>query len=362
MKKHLLVLGAQWGDEGKGKITDYLMKDYDICVRFNGGNNAGHTIYRDGKKIVLHTLPTGILTEGKVAVIGHGVLVNPIELVQEIKQLQELGYSITSKNLKISDKCFTILENHIQTDKDREKSFTIGTTLKGIGPAMEDKVKRSAGRLHGHINWMDADFTKYGEAYRFLNQFVTNTMDYILTAEFDGKRLLFESAQGIMLDIDYGPNYPFVTSTNCGLGGVFNGAAPIREDIEVMAVLKPYITYVGNGPLKHEIEPEIASKLQAEGKEYGSTTGRLRRVGWLDFEDLQYAIKAARIDSFALTKVDVFDKLDVHKFYFDDSTFKHEKKLSSDEIKEMIEDETDIMVKIVSFGPNMEDIEEWSDE
>ena len=313
--KHTLILGAQWGDEGKGKIVDTLMKDYDICVRFNGGNNAGHTIYRDSQKIVLHTLPTGILTPDTVSVIGHGVLVNPIELFQEIQTLRAKGYSINATNLKISPECFMILNKHKELDKEREAVFKIGTTLKGISPAIEDKVTRKGFKLKDllDINKIhsftrtEEELDEYYYLGKYFVQFFENTMEYILRFENDHK-ILFESAQGIMLDLDYG-NYPFVTSTNCGLGGVFNGAAPIRSDIEVIAVFKPYITYVGEAKLDNEITGELAAKLQFEGQEYGSTTGRLRRVAWLDLKQLDYAIKAGRIDKFIVTKVDIFDKL-----------------------------------------------------
>ncbi|MCI0745702.1 MAG: adenylosuccinate synthase [Verrucomicrobia subdivision 3 bacterium] len=332
-------MGAQWGDEGKGKIIDVLTGEADVVVRTQGGNNAGHTVFIGKQKYVLHLIPSGILRKGKVCVIGNGVVVDPIGLVDEIDHLEKLGVTVND-NLFISDTAHLVLPYHRELDEHREilkGKNKIGTTKRGIGPAYGDKAartglrmidlikpKRFEERLKAKIKENNEilkafgarplSFTKVFEAYRRagerLAKYVTNTVIYLHQANRRGKNILFEGAQGTFLDIDHG-TYPFVTSSNTTAGGACTGSGipPHRMD-RVVGVMKAYTTRVGEGPLPTE-NSEIADLLHSMGREFGATTGRARRCGWFDAVATRYATMVNGIDALAVTNVDGLDTLDV---------------------------------------------------
>jgi adenylosuccinate synthase len=329
-----ILVGAQWGDEGKGKIIDVLTGNADIVVRTQGGNNAGHTVFIGKKKYVLHLIPSGILRPRKVCVIGNGVVVDPVSLVAEMDELEGLGVRV--KNLCISESAHLVLPYHRELDAQREHlkgKDKIGTTKRGIGPAYGDKAARTGLRM---IDLINADrfeallrfkiqenneilkafgakrlsFSKVHAAYRAagdrLKPFVTNTVVLLHEATRRGENILFEGAQGTFLDIDHG-TYPFVTSSNTTAGGACTGSgvAPHRMD-RVMGVMKAYITRVGEGPLPTE-SAEIADRLHGMGREFGATTGRARRCGWFDAVATRYAAIINGIDDLAVTNLDGLD-------------------------------------------------------
>ena len=333
----LAVIGSQWGDEGKGKITDLLGEQCDLVVRYQGGNNAGHTIIVENQKIVLHLIPSGILHDHCRGVIGHGVVLDPIALGEELAWIKKAGFSITPEKLKISSHCCVVTEYHKLLDKVREKSETvkIGTTQKGIGPAYEEKIARRGIRLKDladkalvleklrrSLDEREVLFKHhYGVAYPSLEEeterlvaaganltpFVGDTFGEIEYARQEGKSILYEGAQGVLLDIDYG-FYPFVTSSHTTLGGIFTGSTGGGRSAvpkEVIGVTKAYMTRVGSGPFPSELFDKTGEFLQARGEEWGATTGRKRRCGWLDLPLLNYAVKAGGLTSLALTKLDV---------------------------------------------------------
>ncbi len=330
-------MGLQWGDEGKGKAIDYLARDFDVVVRYQGGHNAGHTIYHDGKKIVLHILPSGIFSDGTVSVIGNGVVVNPIQLMKEIKEIQ--GHGVSLQKLEISSSAPLILPIHQHLDIVLETSrYTqIGTTKRGIGPAYEDltgrralfvkdladrdlfykkakplndyynKLIRSSGGDEIHL---DSYIDEYVEVGKFLAPFIKNTVYSLNQYVSEGKKILFEGAQGVLLDVNFG-TYPFVTSSNPTIGGLCTGTGLSHKAIgNITGICKAYTTRVGEGPFPSELSGETAEFLRAEGNEYGATTGRPRRVGWLDLVALKYAIMINGIDQIFFTKLDVLDKFD----------------------------------------------------
>jgi len=334
---NLLVIGLQWGDEGKGKAIDYLSKGYDIVVRYQGGHNAGHTIYHNGNKLVLHLLPSGVFTENTVSVIGNGVVINPIQLVEEIKSLEK--YNINPQKLVVSKNAPLILPFHQKLDIVFESSryIKIGTTKRGIGPAYEDLSGRRAvflkdlfdkdlfyskvkplndyyNKLIGlysndSVNIDDylEDYVKTGE---ILKDYAKDTIYYLNDEYKKGKKILFEGAQGILLDINFG-TYPFVTSSNPSVGGVLTGTGlPYKALNKIIGISKSYTTRVGEGPFPSELKEKQGDFLRAEGQEYGATTGRPRRVGWLDLVALKYSIMINGVDSIFLTKLDVLDKFD----------------------------------------------------
>jgi adenylosuccinate synthase len=334
-----ILVGAQWGDEGKGKIIDVLTNDADIVVRTQGGNNAGHTVYIGKQKYVLHLIPSGILRKGKVCVIGNGVVIDPISLVDEIKGLKKLGVQIDG-NLFISETAHLVLPYHRELDAQRELlkgKNKIGTTKRGIGPAYGDKAARTGLRVVDLVNPIRFEqqlkikikenneilkafgarplsFKQVHEDYRAagdqLKSFVTNTVVYLHEANRKGKDILFEGAQGTFLDIDHG-TYPFVTSSNTTAGGACTGSGipPHRMD-RVVGVMKAYTTRVGEGPLPTE-NSEIADMLHNMGREFGATTGRARRCGWFDAVATRHATMVNGIDEIAVTNVDGLDSLDV---------------------------------------------------
>jgi adenylosuccinate synthase len=334
-----ILVGAQWGDEGKGKIIDVLTSEADVVVRTQGGNNAGHTVFIGQQKFVLHLIPSGILRKGKVCVIGNGVVVDPAGLVEEIQGLQKIGVKV-NKNLFISETAHVVFPYHRELDEQREilkGKNKIGTTKRGIGPAYGDKAARVGLRVIDLVNSdrfaeklqikirennevlkafgaRPLSFKKVHDAYReagdFLKPFVTNTVIYLHQAMRRGKDILFEGAQGTFLDIDHG-TYPYVTSSNTTAGGACTGSGvpPHRMD-RVVGVMKAYTTRVGEGPLLTE-DSEIADLLHSMGREFGSTTGRARRCGWFDSVATRHATMVNGIDELAVTNVDGLDSLEV---------------------------------------------------
>jgi adenylosuccinate synthase len=336
-----ILVGAQWGDEGKGKIIDVLTEQADVVVRTQGGNNAGHTVYIGKKKYVLHLIPSGILRKKKTCVIGNGVVVDPIGLVSEIEGLRKLGIKVNG-NLFVSETAHVVFPYHRELDAQREVlkgKNKIGTTKRGIGPAYGDKAARVGLRVIDLVNterFEDKLATKikennevlkafgakplsfkqvyaaYREAGDYLKPFVTNTVIFLHEALRRGDDVLFEGAQGTFLDIDHG-TYPYVTSSNTTSGGACTGSgvAPNRMD-RVVGVLKAYTTRVGEGPLPTE-NAEIADMLHAMGREFGATTGRARRCGWFDSVATRHATMVNGIDDLAVTNIDGLDTVETIK-------------------------------------------------
>ena len=332
-----VVLGTFYGDEGKGKIIDYLGSNADIAVRCSGGNNAGHTIEVDGIKFAFHLIPSGILNKGTIAVIGNGVVVDPKVLIEEMENLKEHGYS--ADNLRISDKAHIILPYHVEMDKLLEENRgnnKIGTTARGIGPAYCDKYERCGIRAEDlisdrfeelltiNINNKNKIFEMYGhetvdlektladykEYAKILKPYITDTVTLIHNALDEGKKVICEGAQATLLDIDFG-SYPFVTSSNPSIGGVCTGSGVGAKDIgEVYGVLKAYSSRVGAGPYVTEQNNEIGDTIRELGHEYGTTTKRPRRCGWLDLVALKYAVRLNGITGLAVNHVDTIGKLD----------------------------------------------------
>ena len=338
----VVVVGTQWGDEGKGKITDFLSQDAEVIARYQGGDNAGHTIVIDGKKFKLHLIPSGIFFPEKISVIGNGVVVNPKSLVKELEYLHAEGVSTDS--LRVSDRAHVILPYHIKLDQLQEAAKgdnKIGTTNKGIGPAYMDKAARVgiriadlldkevfAERLKTNLAEKNRLFTKmYGseglsfddifeEYYAYgqqIKQYVTDTSVILNDALDAGKRVLFEGAQGVMLDIDQG-TYPFVTSSNPVAGGVTigSGVGPSKIN-KVVGVCKAYTSRVGDGPFPTELSDEVGERIREVGHEYGTTTGRPRRVGWFDSVVMRHSRRVSGITNLSLNCIDVLSGLDTVK-------------------------------------------------
>jgi adenylosuccinate synthase len=333
-----ILVGAQWGDEGKGKIIDFLTEEADIVVRSQGGNNAGHTVIIGGKKFTLHLIPSGILRSGKACVIGNGVVVDPIDLIRELTGLQKQGVTI-GDNLFISDCAHVVFPYHRMLDECRERAKgdkKIGTTKRGIGPCYGDKVERTGLRMGDLVHpktfsekfqakveennkILEAfgekpiDFLEIKKAYlaaaRKLTPYITNTVVYLHEAIKGGKNILFEGAQGTFLDLDHG-TYPYVTSSNTTAGGACTGTGvpPHRID-RVIGVMKAYTTRVGEGPFPTENQ-EISDMLHAMGREFGSTTGRPRRCGWFDSVATRYSSMINGIDELAVTNLDGLDHVE----------------------------------------------------
>ncbi len=333
----LAIVGTQWGDEGKGKITNLLSQKADFIVRYQGGDNAGHTVYIGAEKYVFHLLPSGIIEKNKRCVIGNGVVINPESLFNEIKILKERGIEIKNR-LFISANAHIVFPYHKYIDQLREISKgKIGTTKRGIGPAYSDKYARVGIRAGDYIN--DKIFlsllnnnlkekkpviTKFEklpkvkseilkireEVIDEFKKYVTDTTLLLNKAIDRGKRILFEGAQGIMLDVDYG-TYPYVTSSNPSTGGVCTGAGiPPTKINKVLGIVKAYTTRVGSGPFPTELEDKTGEYLRETGKEYGATTGRPRRCGWLDLVAVKYSIMISGVNSLAIMKLDVLKELD----------------------------------------------------
>ncbi|MCB4757059.1 MAG: adenylosuccinate synthase [Elusimicrobia bacterium] len=334
----LVVVGGQWGDEGKGKIVHLIGKNSDIIVRYQGGNNAGHTVVFDGKHFVLHLIPSGILEPGKKCVVGNGLVVDPSALEEEVKFLESRAIKVRGR-LYVSLAAHVILPYHRYLDTLREtggKGSAIGTTRRGIGPAYADKVGRTGIRIADYlepdlfeelldqnlkekepllalvkpIKQIKAEIMKtYPKLREFVRQFATDTSLLLANAIKKDERILFESAQGTLLDVDFG-TFPFVTSSNPISGGACIGAGvgPTYID-ETLGVIKAYTTRVGDGPFPTELKGAEGNYLQSKGQEFGATTGRRRRCGWFDAVVVRHAFRINGIKRFALTKLDVLEGL-----------------------------------------------------
>lgn len=332
-----VVLGAFYGDEGKGKIIDYLSKNSNYAVRFSGGNNAGHTIEVDGKKFAFHLIPSGILNKNVKAILGNGVVIDPKVLIDEINNLKENGYKVD--NLYISDKAHLILPYHIELDGMLEEirgDKKIGTTKRGIGPAYSDKFERSGIRMqdfiskdfknlletnitnkniilkaygHKEVNFNDI-YKEYKEYARILKPYICDTTTMLHKAIKNNEKILCEGAQATLLDIDFG-TYPYVTSSNPTIGGAATGTGiGFKYFDEVYGVIKAYSSRVGEGPYVTELTDEIGDKIRELGHEYGTTTKRPRRCGWLDLVALNYAIMLNGLTALAVNHLDTIGKLD----------------------------------------------------
>jgi adenylosuccinate synthase len=340
MGKNVVILGAQWGDEGKGKIVDLLTDKASLVVRFQGGHNAGHTLVIDGVKTALHLVPSGILRSEVRCVIGNGVVLAPDALLTEIKMLEDAGVNVRDR-LMISDACPLILPTHISLDKAREHlkgSSKIGTTGRGIGPAYEDKVGRRSIRVsdlkdldklrpkleevviyHNFLleQYYGVDTFGLSDIYELLKAWsdqilplTVDSIDIIHDARINGENILFEGAQGTLLDIDHG-TYPFVTSSNTTAGSSITGSGfgPLFMN-EIIGIVKAYTTRVGAGPFPTELFCDIGASISKKGHEFGTTTGRARRCGWFDAVALDKAVKTNSFSAICLTKLDVLDELD----------------------------------------------------
>lgn len=334
-----IILGLQWGDEGKGKIVDYLAEQYDIIARFQGGPNAGHTLKFDGKKFVLHTIPSGIFRPTQINLIGNGVVIDPITLEKEIQKLKDSNVEYLDR-LLVARKAHLILPTHRYLDAASEAAkglAKIGSTLKGIGPTYMDKTGRNGIRVGDILqpNFMDRynslkekhlkllsiypeiDFDLAGEEEKWFASLDTlkslqqvNGEYFINQAIRDGKKVLAEGAQGSMLDIDFG-TYPYVTSSNTISSGVCNGLGIAPSQVgEVIGITKAYCTRVGSGPFPTELEGEVGEYLRKEGAEFGATTGRPRRCGWIDLPQLHYTIMLNGITQLVVTKIDILNNFE----------------------------------------------------
>ena len=337
---NIIVIGAQWGDEGKGKVVDFLAKDADIIARYQGGDNAGHTIVVGEEKYVLHLIPSGILYSGKKCVIGNGVVLSPQVLFKEIDHLRQRGIYV-GDNLIISDRTHVIMPYHLlmeSTDESKRGTKKIGTTKRGIGPAYIDKVGRSGIRVGDLLNlkvfeekvkfnlnvkakildkseeWIKSEksaiLKEYQDYANKIEPFVADTSMVLNEAIKAGKSILFESAQGTLLDVDFG-TYPYGTSSNPTAGGVCTGLGigPTMID-KAIGVAKAYITRVGEGPFPTKLPPDMDELLRQKGGEFGATTGRPRQCGWFDAVATKYAVRVNGFTSIVITKLDILDELD----------------------------------------------------
>jgi adenylosuccinate synthase len=337
MNNSIVVLGTQWGDEGKGKIVDLLSRDADAVVRFQGGHNAGHTLVIDGEKTVLHLIPAGILQSGVECLIGNGVVLSLKALRAEIEALEQKGVDVRSR-LRISPACAIIMPYHELLDRAREEAKgarAIGTTCRGIGPAYEDKVARRGLRTSDLLNREALaekiehilDYHNFVLEHRFgleplvhegvleealelgdyFREQVSDVSGRLYQLREEGRRIMFEGAQGSLLDIDHG-TYPYVTSSNTTIGGVCTGAGVGPDAIDyVLGITKAYVTRVGGGPFPTELFDETGERLARRGDEFGATTGRPRRCGWLDAVALRRMVKLNGVTGFCVTKLDVMD-------------------------------------------------------
>jgi adenylosuccinate synthase len=336
-----VVIGTQWGDEGKGKVVDLLSADAEYVVRFHGGNNAGHTLVVNGEKTVLNLIPSGVLHPGRICMMGPGLVIDPEVLVREIDALRARGYLAEDRWLRISEQAHLIMPYHRAIDRARERlrgAGAIGTTGRGIGPAYEDKITRTGIRVgdlldevgfrgtlaenlrekNGYLEAMlkepplsfDDIHTRYLEYRERLRPFVTDTGVELRAALAEGRRVLLEGAQGMMLDVDHG-TYPYVTSSSTVASSAASGAGlPPRAIGRVIGIAKAYTTRVGGGPFPTELTDALGDRLRADGDEYGATTGRPRRCGWFDAVVVRQAVALSGVDGLALTKLDVLTGID----------------------------------------------------
>jgi len=339
MGKSVVILGAQWGDEGKGKIVDLLTERVSAVARFQGGHNAGHTLVIGGKKTVLHLIPSGILREDALCLIGNGVVLSPEALIQEVAELEASGVDVRPR-VKISPATPLIMPYHIAVDKAREVAAgkqAIGTTGRGIGPAYEDKVARRSVRVadlmyphelpeklkaaveyHNFIltQWLKAEPVDYDAVLKdalawgdYIRPMVDDVATILHDVRAEGGHILYEGAQGALLDIDHG-TYPYVTSSNTTVGGALAGTGVGAGDIDyVLGICKAYATRVGGGPFPTELHDEMGERLRKVGNEFGASTGRPRRCGWIDLVALKRAVQINGINGLAITKLDVLDGL-----------------------------------------------------
>ena len=337
-----VLFGSQWGDEGKGKIIDVLTMDADWVVRYQGGNNAGHTVEIGSEKYVLHLTPSGILREECKCVIGNGLVVDIIGLKQELENLNKRGVTLKNR-IFISDRAHIVFPYHKELDAAKEMKLEengkIGTTKRGIGPAyadkadrigirigeineldFEDRVRKNAGIKNEELTYLgsnlidiDLMISQIKEAVEYLKPFICDTLPLLYNAMQQNEKILFEGAQGIMLDVDFG-SYPFVTSSNTGAGGVASGAGiPPQSINRVIGIIKAYTTRVGGGPFPTELTDNIGEHIAKIGHEFGATTGRPRRCGWFDAVVARYAVMVGGVSEWALMKIDVLDDLKIIK-------------------------------------------------
>ncbi len=348
MAQGVVIIGAQWGDEGKGKIVDHFAAQADSVARFQGGNNAGHTLVVNGKQTVLHLIPSGILQDHPKCLIGSGAVVDPEILLKEIEALTKMGKEKLHERIVVSERCHLILDYHKQLDAAREgrKGEGIGTTKRGIGPAYEDRASRRGLRICDlyqpqlfesklRQNWeeknfllkefykvntvsMDEFLSKYFEIAKKIRPYVGDVADTLHKAIQKGDKILYEGAQGVLLDLDYG-TYPYVTSSHTLPSQAALGTgARLPKDTLFMGVIKAYATRVGSGPFPTELNDDIGNKLREKGMEFGATTGRPRRCGWLDLVAVKYALQVSGINHLTVTKADVlsgFEELKVCTAY-----------------------------------------------
>lgn len=341
-----VIVGTQWGDEGKGKIVDLLSENADFTVRFHGGNNAGHTIVANGKKYPLHLVPSGILHPKTKCVIGNGVVVDLEVLVSEIEMFKKDGVKVDGR-LFISDRCHLILPYHKALDLAYENargSQKLGTTARGIGPAYSDKVSYNGIRIYELVRWdlffekftfqtkiknkiletfgvkpinINKELEKLSKLRKIILPYVTDTYLLLQKALFEKKKILMEGAHGVMLDIDFSP-YPYSTGSNVITGAVNTGAGiPPQKISQVVGIVKAYTSRVGEGPLPTEIEGELANQIRNNGGEFGTTTGRPRRIGWLDLEAVKFACEISGVTQIAITKIDILSGLEKIKICID---------------------------------------------
>ncbi|MBN9474328.1 MAG: adenylosuccinate synthase [Bordetella sp. SCN 67-23] len=343
MANNVVVIGTQWGDEGKGKIVDWLAESAQGVVRFQGGHNAGHTLWIAGKKTILRLIPSGIMHPGMTCYIGNGVVLSPEALLREIEELEAAGVEVRAR-LRVSEACPLILPYHVAVDQAREArkgAGKIGTTGRGIGPAYEDKVARRAirvqdlydpasfdAKLEEALDYHNFVLTQYLGAQAVdaaqvrdqamalapvLKPMVADVANALYEASAGGQKLLFEGAQGALLDVDHG-TYPYVTSSNCVAGAASAGSGVGPQKLEyVLGITKAYATRVGSGPFPTELDDDIGARLASVGKEFGSVTGRPRRCGWFDGAALKRSIRLNGISGLCITKLDVLDGLETIK-------------------------------------------------
>lgn len=333
-----VIIGTQWGDEGKGKLVDLLSKNADFVVRFHGGSNAGHTVIVSGKKYPFHLIPSGILQKNTVGVIANGVIIDLEVLIAEIKMLEDDGMKLNGK-LFVSDRCHLIMPYHKVLDLAYENARgknKLGTTGRGIGPCLSDKVSYNGIRIYELKNWdsfvetftfqtniknqiiktfggaavnIDQELKKFSELRKIILSYVADTYSILQTAIKHKKNILLEGAHGVMLDIDFSP-YPYSTGSNVVSGAINTGAGiPPQKLNKVVGVVKAYTSRVGEGPLPTQIDGKLADTIREKGGEYGTTTGRPRRVGWLDLESVKFAVEVSGITEIAITKIDILSGL-----------------------------------------------------
>jgi len=379
------VVGMQWGDEGKGKIIDFLCRNNDVIVRFQGGNNAGHTVILNGKKIVFHLIPSGLLHKGKICAIGSGVVIDPKVLIDEINALKKEGIKVSSDNLKISLFSHIIMPYHHIMDGLREKKRIqkIGTTMRGIGPCYSDKASRCGIRMIDLINpeifalklkdnlqekneifekiyglkafAFDTVYEEYNGYAKTLASYVCELVDFFY--KLRNKKFLFEGAQGTFLDIDFG-TYPFVTSSSTvSANAILGSGLSFIKMNEVIGVAKAYTTRVGEGPFPTELDKNLGGYFQNKGKEFGATTGRPRRCGWLDLVLLKRSKILNNINKIILTKLDILDELKEIKVC---TAYKQEGKILK-EFPVDLSKSTPVYETVKGWGKKTEDIRKYKD-